>query len=123
MLKTLIPGEEGDRRVLVSHPERHIARLLEVNLTRQGYAMTCVYSEEEALTALAKEQWPQVIVGHLMPYLDAYRVLERIRTHREGEAAWVVVMLPPSENIDEWWQRPYRADRYLQTPVDPSRLL
>lgn len=50
------------KRILVAESERHIARLVEVNLERAGYVVVAVAtSEQEALT-LARTEQPELVV-------------------------------------------------------------
>ncbi len=49
------------KTVLVAGYERHIARLVEVNLQRDGYIVFAAFSDEEAL-ATAKTQQPDLVL-------------------------------------------------------------
>jgi DNA-binding NtrC family response regulator len=47
--------------VLVVHPERHIRRLVEVNLVRQGHRIRCVCDVTDALAAIGAEA-PDIVI-------------------------------------------------------------
>lgn len=49
------------KRVLVADDERHIVRLVEVNLQRCGYAVLTAYDQETALQ-LARQEQPDLVV-------------------------------------------------------------
>ncbi|HET6495767.1 MAG TPA: response regulator, partial [Thermoleophilia bacterium] len=66
-------------RILVVDDERDILELVEYNLQKEGFTVTCVASGEEAVAA-ARARPPDLIVLDLMlPGVDGLEVCRRLR--------------------------------------------
>ncbi|MGV3618456.1 MAG: response regulator [Fimbriimonas sp.] len=109
-------------KALVCDDERHIARLLQVQLERRGYAVTCAYDGNEAVEMLQREHFDRVLVDLMMPYRDGYEVLQWIRTHDETKDTWVALMTANADELRTWTDMPYQADAYLSKPFNPAEL-
>ena len=60
------------KRILVVDDERHIVRLVQVNLERAGYEVVTAFYGKEAVGKV-KEVNPQLIVFDvMMPYMDGF---------------------------------------------------
>ena len=107
-------------RVLVVDDERHIVRLIQVNLERQGYDVTCAFDGRQAIGLLERQRFDRAVVDFMMPYLDGYEVLKWIRTHPETAGMWVALMSAQADAMREDASMEYRADLYVSKPFDPS---
>lgn len=56
------------RKILVVDDERHIVRLIQVNLERQGYNVVTAHDGKEALEKVASEKPDLVVLDVMMPY-------------------------------------------------------
>lgn len=111
------------QRVLVCDDERHILRLLQVNLERQGHSVVCAADGEEAIELLKGElSFDKVVLDALMPKLDGYEVLKWIRTHDRCHGLWVAVMIARPQDRELWERAPYQADVYVAKPFNPEDL-
>jgi len=72
-------------RVLVVDDERHIVRLIQVNLKRQGYDVTCALGGSEAIERLERERFEVVILDLHMPPVGGCEVLRWVRGGEHGE--------------------------------------
>ncbi|RYG36897.1 response regulator [bacterium] len=61
----------SDRRILVIDDERHIARLLEINLQRQGFLVKTAFRLQEARKLLAEKVYEAMVLDSSMPDGDA----------------------------------------------------
>lgn len=116
-------GNDARNRILVCDDDRHVARLIQVNLERQGYDVTLAYDGEEAIECLRDGEFDRAVVDLMMPRINGYEVLEWIRTHEKTENLWVAMV---TGNADGWRgskEIPYRADLYVEKPFNPSELL
>lgn len=68
-----------DRKILVVDDERHIVRLIEINLERAGYHVITAYDGVEALKKVASEKPHMVILDIMMPRMDGWEVLAKLR--------------------------------------------
>jgi DNA-binding response OmpR family regulator len=118
----MIGSEPHRQRVLVADDERHITRLLQCVLEQQGYEVTVVHDGREALMALQREDYDRVVLDLMMPYLDGYEVLRWIREHPTKWQTWVALMTAQAEAMRQDMDMPYRADLYVEKPVDINNL-
>lgn len=102
----------GIQRVLICHEERHVVRLLRVNLERQGHHVALAENVSDGLARAADAPFDRVVLSATLPGGDSYAILERIRTQETGRDAWVTVKVAP-EDRPAWEARPYRADDYI----------
>jgi len=108
----VFPGLTG-KRVLVADDERHIVRLIQVNLERQGYEVTTVSDGREALAQLEAADFDLAILDLMMPYMDGYELLTWIRTHERTAGIKVGLLLAGDpENYEAIRQAEHRADWY-----------
>lgn len=108
-------------RVLVVDDERHIVRLLQVNLERKGLQTQVALSGTEAIEFLLKEPFDRVILDYDMPSPNGYEVLEFIRRNEKLEEIWVGLMVS-SKEVDFVMSLPCKAQWYSSKPFNPSEL-
>lgn len=126
MLKSLARMDKPSR-VLVCDDERHILRLIQVNLERQGYQVDCAVDGRQALRlledSLSKDElrYSHVIVDAELPFDDGYRLLTWIRTNSETRETWVCAMIDDRLR-HEWERRPHHPDLYVSKPFNPVDL-
>ena len=111
---------DGDPvRILVVDDERHIVRLLQVNLERNGFKVSVAFSGLEALELLMKQSFDRVIVDYDMPGMNGYQVLTFIRTEENLKDLWVLLMLKSSDDRELIKSFPHKADSYGEKPFNP----
>ena len=113
-------GGDGQRRVLVVDDERHIVRLLQVNLQRQGHTVSVAFTGREAIGLLAREDFDLAVVDRDLPDMTRAEVVDWIRS-QERTRGMRVVLLEGKGPPDDRGAPP--ADLFLTKPFDPSRLL
>ena len=64
------------KTILVVDDERHIVRLVQVNLERAGYEVTTAYDGVEALEAVEAEIPDMIILDVMMPRMDGFEALK-----------------------------------------------
>ena len=67
------------QKILIAEDEGSIARLLELELKRDGFAADVVYDGKAALTAFQKETYDLLLLDIMMPEMDGVTVLRHIR--------------------------------------------
>ena len=70
-------------KVLVCDDERHIVRLIQVNLERQGYQVVTAFDGKEGLEKIRAEKPNLVVLDVMMPYMDGFEVLKNLRREPE----------------------------------------
>ncbi len=66
-------------KILVVDDEPPIANLIRMNLSRQGYAVTCAYDGQQAADLLEKNSYDLALLDIMLPKFDGYDLLAYIR--------------------------------------------
>ena len=109
--RAVLDGLEG-RRVLVADDERHICRLIQVNLERQGYEVTLAVDGQKAIDELDAHEFDLAILDLTMPSVDGYQVLTWIRTHERSAGMRVWLMVDDADFWQARHEREHQADFY-----------
>lgn len=110
-------------KVLVVEDEAEIARLIELNLTREGFSC---YHCRDGLMALEtfREQQPDVIVLDLMlPGLNGLEICTRIRRQPQEKDPYILMLTAKGEEIDRVVGLSTGADDYLVKPFSAPELV
>jgi len=115
-------ADEPERRVkvLVCDDERHIVRLIQVNLERLGYEVVTAFDGRQALEKLKEDKPDLVLLDVMMPYVDGYEVLRYIRKNPETEHLPVIMLTVRAQDEDVFEGYRQGADMYLTKPFDPA---
>jgi DNA-binding response OmpR family regulator len=110
-------------RVLVVDDERSIVKLIEVNLLLEQFDVMTASDGLEALARIEDENPDLVILDIMMPRMDGWEVLRRIRKRDAYEHIPVVVLTARTNDADiiQGWQ--LGADEYITKPFSPVALV
>lgn len=111
------------KKILAVDDERHIVRLVQVNLERQGYEVITAFDGREALEKIESEKPDLVILDVMMPYMDGFEVLQAIRKNPDISTLPVIMLTAKAQDADVFrgWQQ--GVDTYLTKPFNPMELL
>ena len=111
------------KKILVVDDEKHIVRLVQVNLERNGYRVVTAYDGREALKKIEEEKPDLVVLDVIMPQMDGFEVLKELRTKEETRDLPVIMLTAKAQDNDVF--RGWRAgvDCYLTKPFVPQELL
>jgi two-component system alkaline phosphatase synthesis response regulator PhoP len=111
------------RRILAVDDERHVVRLIELNLARAGYQVTTASEGREALRKVATEKPDLVVLDVMMPHMDGFEVLRSLKSDPMTAAIPVILMSGRAQNADVFrgWQS--GVDCFLDKPFNPLELL
>jgi len=123
-LKHRIGGGENDtpKKVLVCDDEKHIVRLIQVNLERQGYEVVTAYDGRDAIAKIKSEKPNLIVLDVMMPYIDGIEVLRWIRRNPETENLPVVMLTVKAQDDEVAEGYLAGADFYLTKPFNPQEL-
>lgn len=110
-------------KILVCDDERHIVRLIQVNLERQGYQVVTAYDGKEGLEKIKAEKPDAVVLDVMMPYMDGFEVLKNLRRDPATEALPVIMLTAKAQDKDVFEGYHYGADMYLTKPFNPMELI
>lgn len=111
------------KKILAVDDERHIVRLVEVNLQRAGYEVVTAYDGREALEKVQSENPDLVVLDVMMPYMDGFEVLKNLKADPKTAEIPVIMLTAKAQDADVFkgWQS--GVDCYLTKPFNPMELL
>lgn len=111
------------KTILAVDDERHIVRLVQVNLERAGYRVVTAYDGREALERIAEERPDMVVSDVMMPYIDGFELLRTLKKNPTTRDLPVILLTAKAMDADvtAGWQS--GADCYLTKPFNPNELV
>lgn len=113
----------ASKKILVCDDERHIVRLIQVNLERQGYQVVTAYDGKEGLEKVKSEKPDLLVLDVMMPYMDGFEVLKTLRREPETESLRVIMLTAKAQDKDVFEGYHFGADMYLTKPFNPMELV
>lgn len=111
------------KKILVCDDERHIVRLIQVNLERAGYTVVTAFDGKEGLEKIRAEKPDCCVLDVMMPYMDGFEVLKNLRREPETESLPVIMLTAKAQDKDVFDGYHYGADMYLTKPFNPMELV
>jgi two-component system, OmpR family, alkaline phosphatase synthesis response regulator PhoP len=109
--------------VLVVDDEREILELVKYNLAKDGYAVSCVSSGEDALAA-TRTKMPDIIILDLMlPGVDGLEVCRRLKSDPKTANIPIVMLTAKGGEADIVAGLELGAADYVTKPFSPRVLL
>jgi len=111
------------KKILAVDDEKHIVRLVQVNLERAGYTVVTANDGKEALQKVSEEHPDLVVLDVMMPYMDGFEVLQNLRRNPSTRDIPVIMLTAKAQDADVFkgWQS--GVDCYLTKPFNPMELL
>ena len=108
-------------RLLYAEDEKSLARAVSTILRKNNYSVDVVYDGRSALDYLETENYDGAILDVMMPKLDGFEVLRRMRARGDGTP--VLLLTAKSEIDDRVEGLDSGANDYLTKPFDMKELL
>jgi len=113
----------SQKRILVIDDDEDILSLVDYNLTKEGFRVTCVTSGEQAL-AEARAFVPDLIVLDLMlPTVDGLEVCKLLKADSATAPIPILMLTAKAEEADVVTGLELGADDYVTKPFSPRVLL
>jgi DNA-binding response OmpR family regulator len=115
--------EVAKRKILVVDDDPTMVKLINVNLKLNNYSVVEATSGEQALDVLSDEPLDLVVLDIMMPGVDGWEVLQRIRSNSETEEMPVILVTAKTQDSDviRGWE--LGADEYVIKPFNPLLLV
>jgi len=107
-------------RLLVIDDDRKLCRLIGDYLSPLGYAVTAVHTGPDGVERAATEEWHAVILDLMLPGLDGFEVLKRIRKTSDVP---VLMLTARGDEADRIVGLEIGADDYLPKTFSTRELL
>ncbi len=110
------------KRILLAEDEQPVARIVEVNLAREGYEVEWVTNGAAALEAVAAQPPDLIILDVTMPQMDGFEVLRRLKSDPETSELPVIMLTGKSDDdsVFKGWAEGVHS--YMTKPFDPRDL-
>lgn len=100
-------------KILVIEDELNIARMIQLELTQEGYSCDCQKDGEAGLSAALSGEYDLILLDLMLPKLDGFSVLTALR---ERSAVPVVILTAKGDLDDRIKGLDLGADDYLCKP-------
>jgi CheY-like chemotaxis protein len=108
--------------ILVVEDEQLIARLLKETLQIEGYQVVTVLSGEDAVQFALRETPHLIILDVMLPGIDGYEVVRRLRAHPKSMHIPIVVLSALGEPADKVRAFEIGVDDYITKPFNTEEL-
>jgi two-component system alkaline phosphatase synthesis response regulator PhoP/two-component system response regulator VicR len=111
------------RKILAVDDEKHIVRLVQINLQKEGYEVATAGTGREALEKVSEFQPDLIVMDVMMPEMDGFEALKKLKENAETRDIPVIMLTAKAQDADVFrgWQS--GADLYLTKPFNPAELL
>ena len=111
------------KKILVVDDERHIVRLVQVNLEKAGYTVLTAYDGVEALEQVGKDKPDMIVLDVMMPRLDGFEVLKKLQADVSTRDIPVIMLTAKAQDADIFRGWSSGVSSYLTKPFNPRELL
>jgi len=111
------------KKILVVDDERHIVRLVQVNLEREGHQVVSAFDGKEALKKVESEKPDLIVLDVMMPHMDGFEVLKRLKSDDKTKDIPVVMLTAKAQDADVFRGWASGVDCYLTKPFNPVELM
>ena len=111
------------KKILAVDDEKHILRLVQINLEKAGYEVVTGTNGREALEMVRSEKPELVVMDVMMPEMDGFEALKQLKADPDTADIPVIMLTAKAQDADVFhgWQS--GADLYLTKPFNPMELL
>jgi DNA-binding response OmpR family regulator len=108
--------------ILVVDDDPGVVRVVEINLTQEGYQVRTAGDGEEALASIAQEAPDLVVMDVMMPRLDGFETLKRLKGEPATADIPILMLTARAQDEDVFEGYGTGAQWYLTKPFDPVEL-
>lgn len=109
--------------ILMVDDEVAIRELIEYNLEKEGYRVTCAADGEEALRLLGKNKYSLIILDLMLPGINGLDICRQIRQDHSLAAIPIIMLTAKGEEIDKVVGLELGADDYITKPFGVRELI
>jgi two-component system alkaline phosphatase synthesis response regulator PhoP len=111
------------KKILAVDDERHIVRLIQVNLERAGYQVSTAFDGNEALKKVEGDKPDLVVLDVMMPRMDGFEVLKRLQANPDTRGIPVIMLTAKAQDADVFRGWSSGVSAYLTKPFNPLELV
>jgi CheY-like chemotaxis protein len=111
------------KTILAVDDEKHIVRLVQINLQKEGYNVVMASNGREALEKVNAERPDLIIMDVMMPELDGFGALKILKEDEDTATIPVIMLTAKAQDADVFQGWKSGADLYLTKPFNPQELI
>jgi two-component system alkaline phosphatase synthesis response regulator PhoP/two-component system response regulator VicR len=111
------------KKIMAVDDERHIVRLIQVNLERSGYQVITAFDGPDALKKVETERPDVIVLDVMMPKMDGFEVLKRLQANPETRNIPVIMLTAKAQDADVFRGWSSGVSAYLTKPFNPLELI
>ena len=111
------------QKILIVEDDRDIARLIQYNLDKAGYACEAAVTGEAALTHLAKHPVDLIILDVMLPGVDGLEVCRKVKQSTDCKHIPVMMLTAKGEEVDRIVGLEIGAEDYVVKPFSPREMV
>lgn len=112
-----------DATILIADDDEFLRQFIEQKLTEHGYRVIEAGNGREALRLVEAERPALAVLDAMMPYMDGFETLRRIRQNSELEAMPILMLTFRKQRDDIVGALRSGANDYMVKPFVPEELL
>lgn len=110
-------------RVLIAEDEPHIVESLSFVLQRSGYEVSSVLDGESAMTRLRSDPPDMVILDVMLPKLNGFEVLKRLKSDPELRSIPVIILTAKGQSQDRRMAEEIGVDGFMTKPFSNREIV
>ncbi len=111
------------RKIMAVDDERHIVRLIQVNLERAGFQVVTAFDGPDALKKVESEKPNLIVLDVMMPKMDGFEVLKRLQANPETREIPIIMLTAKAQDADVFRGWASGVSAYLTKPFNPLELV
>ena len=111
------------KKILAVDDERHIVRLVQVNLERAGYQVLTAFDGKEAMKKVEADKPDLIVLDVMMPRMDGFEVLKRLQANPDTRGIPVIMLTAKAQDADVFRGWSSGVSAYLTKPFNPLELV
>ena len=113
----------NSRKLLVIDDERELAELVKKRFEANGYEVVTAFDGAAGLQKVSSEKPDLVILDIMMPKIDGWEVLRRLRSNKATRSLPVIMLTAKGETDDILKAQRDQATDYFIKPFESQELL
>ena len=111
------------KNIIIAEDEEHIGKLITFKLQKEGYTVIWERDGSSALEAIKNEKPDLVLLDVMMPQINGFEVLKKIKQDEELKDIPVVMLTSKGQESDIVSAIDCGAADYIVKPFRPAELL
>ena len=114
---------KSKRTIMVVDDSPDLVEIVRLTLEGKGFNVRCAYSGKELLAALEKEKPDLILLDVMMPGMDGFEVLIRLKWNPATASIPVILLTAKVHHEDVLRGYKLGTDHYLKKPFDNTQLV